>query len=177
MKILDLLQEKQTSTKSGSYAAVSFSDSTVDAIAKYLKDNDIPNGIATSKLHTTLLYSKKYLPNYKAQGTIDPPWIGTPTHFNVWKSQPKEDGSTKNCLVLEYKCEELTKRHEFLMDEHDAQYDFPDYKPHITFSYDIGDLDVDKFPDITEALPEIEIVDEYGEDLQEDFADKATKDD
>lgn len=176
MKLVDILTEKKNEP-TGSYAAVRFDQETKDTIAKYLKDNQIPNGISPEKLHTTLLYSHKYLPDYTAQGDISPAWIGTPVAFEVWESQPKEDGSTKNCLVLKYKCDELAKRHEFLMDEHDAQYDFPDYKPHITFSYDIGELNAEEFPDIKKALPEIKIVSEYGEDLKDDFADSATKDD
>lgn len=175
MKLEDLFEAKKE--PSGSYAAVRFDQDTKDKIAKYLKDNDIPKGIAPDKLHTTLLYSHKYLPDYEAQGKIDPPWIGKPEKFDVWKSQPKEDGSTKNCLVLKYSCEKLEERHKFLMDEHDAQYDFPEYIPHITFSYDIGDMKVQDFADVAKALGEIKIVEEYGEDLRDDFADTATKKD
>jgi hypothetical protein len=67
--------------------------------------------------------------------------------------------------VLKYDCKDLNKRHKELMDEHKATYDFPKYEPHVTLSYDIGDLDIKQLPDIKELLPVINVIHEYGEDL------------
>ena len=163
MKIFELLQE-QKETK-GTYAAVSFNDTTVDALQKYIKDNDIPNGTPAGKMHCTLLYSRKHCPNYKPAGKISPSWTGKPVGLEVWESQSKS-----RCLVLKFDCDELHKRHKLLMKEHDATYDFPEYKTHVTLSYDIGEMDEKELPDITKAIDELTIVDEYGEDLDLDWA-------
>jgi 2'-5' RNA ligase len=56
------------------------------------------------------------------------------------------------------------------MKKHDATYDFPEYKPHITLSYDIGDLDEKNLPDIGKYVDEIGIDEEYGEDLDLNWA-------
>lgn len=164
----DLLLEEKTK---GSYAAVTFSKATVDRLTQFCVENDIPKPLNPSKFHTTLLYSRKYLPDYEAQGKIDPAWIGKPTGFDVWKTQPRKDGGEPSrCLVLLYECKELTKRHHDLMDEHEAEYDFKTYHSHITLSYNIGTMKIKGIEGKLKDLGDIEIVKEYGEDLQLDWA-------
>lgn len=174
MKWQELQEKQEKKQPDGTYAAVNFSKETTDAIKKYIEENNIPNGLSEDKMHTTVIYSRKYDPKFEAQGKIDPPWIGKPTEFDVWKTRPKDSGEGSNCLVLQFNCEELNKRHKELMDEYDFTYDFPEYKTHISFSYDIGSMDWKKLPKFTHK---IEIVEEYGEDLDLDFAKKATKKD
>ena len=169
MKIAEMFLTEQS--EGGSYAGVRFDKSTKDAIAQYMQENDIPNPIPVDKLHTTLLYSRKFLPDYTPKGKISPVWVGTPTTFDVWESKGKlRDEEPKKCLVLEYDCDKLDDRHEELMEEHGATYDFPTYKTHITLSYDIGDLDIKDLPDITDTLHKIKIVSEYGENLDLDWS-------
>lgn len=179
MKWSELMEKAAPEESRGTYAAVKFDKSTVDALHDYIQENQIPNPIAPSKMHTTLLYSRKYCPDYVAQGTISPPWSGEPLGLDVWETRGKlRDDPVKRCLVLKYKCDTLSKRHEQLMKENDATYDFPEYTPHITLSYDIGDMDIEDLPDVTKFLGTIKIVSEYGEDLDLDWGKtKATKDD
>lgn len=156
--------------KKGTYAAVRFSDETVKKIRQYMKANSIPNRIRSEKLHTTLLYSRKHLPNYEAAGQFDTPLIGIPTKFDIWKSKPDDGSEPTNCLVLEYECDELNARHKKLMADHGATYDFPDYKTHITLSYSVGDLNIADLSPIKEIVDKIEIVSEYSEDLNLNWA-------
>lgn len=166
MKLTDLLEDKKDGKK-GTYAGVNFSDKTIDSITAYIKDNKIPNHTKFDKLHTTLLYSRKYLPDYEPAGKLDKPMNGKAEEFEVWDSQPDDDGHVAKCLVLRYHCPKLVKRHVSLMDEHKGTYDFDEYKPHITFSYDIGDMDIKDLPDFD---GKIEVINEYGEDLNLDWA-------
>jgi hypothetical protein len=147
----------------GTYAGIRMTDKTTKSIAKWIADNDIPNAVPTDKLHTTLLYSRKHLPDYSAAGSYDSLMIGKPTKFDVWESA---DGDTR-CLVLEYKCKELVDRHNELMDKHGATYDFDEFKPHVTVSYDIGDMDIKSLP-MLEC--DIEIEKEYMEELDLNWA-------
>jgi len=165
--IAESILEAEKNLKKGTYAGIRFSKDTIAAVKNYIKENDIPNAVAGSKMHTTLLYSRNHLPDYKAAGEYDTPMVGKPTVFNVWDSQEDDDGNKSRCLVLEYECSDLDKRHKELMDEHDATYDFPNYKTHITLSYDIGDRDIKDLPKFTDDL---EIVSEYGEDLNLNWA-------
>lgn len=164
----ELLLEESTK---GSYAAVTFSKDTVKRLTQFCVENDIPNPLKPHKFHTTLLYSRKFLPDYEAQGKLDPPWIGTPYRFDVWETQPKKDGGpTSRCLVMIYESKELKARHVKLMDEHEAEFDFKTYNPHITLSYDIGNMKIKGITDKIKDIGDIEIVDEYGEDLKLDWA-------
>ena len=88
--------------KKGTYAGVKFSGKTTENIEHYLKENDVPNSVPADKLHTTLLYSRKYLPTFKSEGPLKSVIVGIPDKFDIWKSQ---DG--KKCLVLLYKCNTL----------------------------------------------------------------------
>lgn len=173
LKLQEIFEAAETR---GTYAAVKFDEDTKDAILEYIKEHDIPNPISRDKMHCTVLYSRKYCPDYEPLGKIDPPWIGEPTKFEVWESRGKlRDEEPKRCLVLKFKCDKLNERHKELMDEHDATYDFPEYKTHITLSYDIGDMDETKLPDIHKFLDVIKIVEEYGEDLDLSWSDKLKK--
>lgn len=160
MKIIEIMEKDE---KPGTYAAVTFDKDTVDALKQYIQDNDIPNPVTDSSLHTTLLYSRKHLPDYKAEGEYDHAMTGKAATIEIWKSQPDENGDTSNVLVIAYKCDELKKRHKKLMDEHEATYDFDEYKPHVTLSYDAGDLEVKDLPKFGKLL---KIVSEYQNELK-----------
>ena len=141
--------------KKGTYAAVNFDDKTIDTLQEFMKDHKIPNKITPKKMHCTILYSEKHLPDYTAHGKIDPPFEGKPTKLEVWKSQPDDDGQTANCLVLNFDCKDLTDRHLKLMDDHDATFSFDEFKPHVTLSYDIGDMKIDEFPKGSDIIDKI----------------------
>lgn len=167
------LRELMEAVSKGTYAGVYFDEDTKASVKKYIQDNNIPKPVNVDKLHTTLLYSRKFLPDYIPGGMYDSSLIGTPQELVVWKTQGGEGKEPANCLVMKYDCPELVERHKSLMSEHGATFDYPEYTPHITLSYDIGDMDVADMSDIKKAVKQIGIVEEYGEDLQLDWAHKA----
>lgn len=168
MKMSDLLLEEQTK---GTYAAVTFSADTVRRLVKFCKDNDIPNPLRPEKFHTTLLYSRKHLPDFEPLGKLDPPWIGTPAKFEIWDGQPiKDGGEPTKCLVLRFDCDKIVSRHNKMMKTHGATYDFDTYNPHITLSYNIGNIKAKAFSNNINDIGDIEIVNEYGEDLKLDWS-------
>lgn len=168
MKLKEITKTIEEEALPGTYAGVRFGPDTVKALQKYGKSNGIPNRLPHENFHTTLLYSRKHLPNYQPAGDYPVPMKGTPVGFEVWPSQPDDDGNVKNCLVLAYSCPTLYQRHHKLMNQHGATYDFDEYKPHVTLSYDIGDFNADDLPPFEE---ELEIVSEYMEELKQSWAD------
>lgn len=166
MKLQTLLEEDH---KKGTYAGVRYDKATTDAIAKYIKENNIPNAIKPDKIHTTLLYSRKHCPNYIPGGMYKTPIIAKPKDFVVWQTSPTSGPKTR-CLVLKLESPELVKRHNELMKEHEASYDYDEYQPHVTLSYDIGDIEIDDLPDIRSTLKQLSVVEEYGEELDLDWA-------
>jgi 2'-5' RNA ligase len=114
--------------------------------------NPIANAIKPDQLHTTIIYSRKYdrvnlIPLRYAQGVF---------------SKLSLFGEDKNVLVMELSSESLVSEHEKIMREYDLTWDWDEYKPHITLSYNFtGNLN-----DI--VIPEgftIEFDLEYQEDL------------
>lgn len=161
-----LLEEK---TPDGVYVGVKFSDTTKKSIKNFIKNNKIENPINTEKLHSTLIYSRKYDKNVKkdkAFGNIDPVWIGKPIGFEIWPTQDK-----KHALVLKYKSKEMIAEHERLMKKYDLTYDYPEFKTHLTLSYAVDkDYPLDKLS--LKDFPDIEIISEYYEDLIMDWQNK-----
>ena len=168
--LLSHLYEKATPPKAGTgtYAAVTFSESTVASLADLQEKLEIPNPLDSSDFHSTLLYSRVPLPNYVAQGELSPVVTSDTEDFTlqIWPS----NGGEKNVLVLTYPCEWLSNRWESVMKEHGATWDFPDFTPHVTLSYDVGDWKPkEQIVQFTSKKP-IAIVNEYSKPLDEDWS-------
>ena len=161
------IYEVEEKSEKGTYAGVHFSEETKDAIMSFIKDNNIPNSPERDSMHCTLLYSRKYCPDYKAAGKLDPPMTGTPAGYDIWESQSEGTGAKTNCLVMEFTCQEMVDRHNFLMKTHGATHDYDEYKTHVTLSYDVGDLTVEDLPRYKGPL---KMVEEYKEDLNLNWA-------
>jgi len=137
----------------GTYAAAIFDKDSQKIVADYIRKNEIPNSTKPTKIHCTIIYSREHIPNFKITKNYDTPLKCVPNGLVVWKTQPDDDGNTKNCLVLKLKCPEIVKRHEELMQKYPmATYDYPEFKVHMTLSYDIDDMTKDDFPDFDEEL-------------------------
>jgi len=170
MKLKKLINEEKEAK--GTYAGVLLSQDDEDRIISIVKEMGIPNPIPRNDIHITLLYSRKVLPNYKPADSLDI-W-SYPTEFHIFNGQ---DG--KDILVLKLNSPDLVKRHKELMKEHGATYDFPEYIPHITLSYDLEDYmnnEKDRKQAINEKfkslLPkEIYLTREYEEELNLDWED------
>lgn len=148
----------------GTYVGAKFSDDTVKKLKKLAKDLKIDNYVGSDKLHTTIIYSRKKFPdNFKAQGDLTPMWKGVPETLEIFPTR-----NNKNALVLRYSCKQQLERHEQLMNKYKATYDWPEYKIHLTLSYDCGDYDANSI-DITNYIDEIEISTEYTEELKLDW--------
>ena len=168
LKEVCLMEKSKMKTPDGTYIGVKFSKDTCDAIKKFCKDNKIPNTVSRDKLHTTIIYSRKFddLTKDENIGILDTPWIGIPKEFDIWKTQ---DG--KHALVLKYDCLALEKEHKRLMSKYDLVYDFPSYIPHCSISYDVAE-NFDKSKLNIKDFPKIEITKSYLEDLVIDWQNK-----
>jgi len=142
---------KEIKKAPGTYAGVKFDDDTVNNINKYIEENNIPNPV--QYFHTTLLYSRENLPKYQ------PISYDTPLKGKITEIKNLGDDKT---IVIMFDCPELSKRHSELRKEHNAPWDFPEYIPHVTLSYDAKDINVNKL-----TLPKfpINITKEYAEEL------------
>lgn len=157
MKFSEIIQEK---IEPGTFAGVRLSKESQNIIKEFCQNNHISNPSPKDKLHITLLYSKKPCPDYKPSQKPYP-MTARAKNFEIWVSE-HIDGKP-NCLVLKLECAGLVKRQKYLMDKHGATFDYDEYVPHITFSYDVGNLKANDIPKFTHDLI---IEKEYQEDLR-----------
>lgn len=169
MKLIDLLEKED---KKGTYVGAKFTNATVARLKKFSEKNNIPNYLSSDKYHTTIIYSKKYVPDLKIESKLEKQWKGKPEKLEIFKTQ-----QGWKALVLIYECKQQTDKHESIMDSTDATYDYPEYKVHVTLSYNIEDYDEEKLKDLSlESIGEIVIDRLYQEDLNLNWAEKTVKD-
>jgi hypothetical protein len=78
----------------------------------------------------------------------------------------------EGAIVLLFNNTELTWRHQDILDA-GGSWDFPEYQPHITFTYQPGSVDLDQvepYRGVIELGPEIfeEITPSWSDDLNEE---------
>ncbi|AAQ17849.1 gp57B conserved hypothetical protein [Aeromonas phage Aeh1] len=146
----------------GTYVAVRYKPRTAMAIVRRCREMGIPNLVPYDKMHTTLVYSRKYLPEFQASGKIDKVLQGVMIP-DIFETQ-----SGKRALVLKLTDPWFGARHKEIREKHGATHDYPDYHPHITASYDVGpDFVLPKSFTIDYKLC---ILEEYTEDLNFDWS-------
>ena len=132
MKIIDF----KIRAPRGTYYGARPTKQTCESILDFMSDNKIPNPLAEKVMHVTVIYSRVWCAA-KALGDLDPNWEGQFHAYNVWPTTPEDDEEPTSCLTLGFNCPEMHKRHHDLRKE-GATHDFPDFKPHVTLSYDVG---------------------------------------
>lgn len=140
----------------GTYAAACPDQNSANRLVDFMTKHQIQNPEPADKLHCTILYSRKHLPNYVPMPKLT--FVAIPTSLEIWPE------SGKNILVLKFDSPGLQARHKELMNTHQATWDYPDYKTHITLSYDAGDIDI-KTLDYSMIAKPIIFTNEYQEDL------------
>ena len=169
MKLDQIVTERRKEQR-GTYAGLRFSKESLAKIEAYLKQNHLPNATRPSKLHVTLLYSRIPCDDYEAPGKLKTPYVCKVDGFEIFKtSSPDPSKEGWNALVARLDCPELIARHKLLMEEYGATYDFDEYIPHFTLSYNIEDLDWKSLPKFSGTL---ELDFEYSEELDLDWAAK-----
>lgn len=143
----------------GTYISATLSKKSQDDLDKWVTEHNIPNPSEPSEYHSTLIYSRKGIPDAK---NYDIP-LPMKSKIKGWKIFPTQAGG--NCLVAIMDSPEMTKHHKTIRKEYGATHDYPEYHPHVTISYDYGDLPVPKeVPDL-----ELEYDDTEFKPLDPDF--------
>lgn len=146
-----------STTQSGLYLSAFFDDETNKNLEEFMNRHRIPNAVPTPSLHTTIVYSKSPV-DMEPLHTIDVTVHREGCSFEVW------DTPSGNTLVLKFFSPYFQIRFNEAM-ALGASYDYDEYKPHISLSYDVGDdFDVSTLPAIDF---DIRVVGEYAETLDE----------
>lgn len=154
----NILKESQPENERGVYVAVKYNQSTCDDLLEFIKEYKIPSSLKAEDFHTTLIYSRKWDDIDDLNDDMgDSEIVAYPKELHVF-----ETFDNKRALVILLDCPYLDERHKYLMQRYSLTYDYPEYIPHITVSYDIGDTEIPKdvkFPKF------FRIQSEYQEDL------------
>lgn len=162
MKLCEITQKANTA--SGTYVAATMDKESKNKIKDLCISMGIPNRIKREKMHTTIIYSRKHVPELEVNESMYP-LEASSLELETFNTQ-----DDKKALVLKIKSKKLVDRHNSLMAKYDLTYDFPEYIPHITLSYDIGDFDVSAYEgDLPDSLI---FMTEYVEDLVLDWQNK-----
>lgn len=152
----DILKEEKE--QKGIYVAVKYTQSACDDLLDFIKKYQIPSVLKAEDFHTTLIYSKKYADIKDLDDDIgDSEIVAEPTELHVFETFDK-----KRALVIKLDCPYLDERHKYLMQKYNLTYDYDEYIPHITLSYDIGDMEIPKDIEFPKFF---RIQAEYQEDL------------
>lgn len=144
----------------GLYIGVRFAQSFCEDLILFCSKNEIPNRVQRDEIHSTLIYSSKF-DNVVINDDGEDIGLGEPLSFHIFETK-----DNKKALVLLIESEYLSNRHTELMCNYNLTYDFDEYIPHITLSYDIGDFDFSKLN--IEELPKVFTINtEYKEDLND----------
>lgn len=142
--------------KTGIYIAVKYSNNTEQALLNIQNKYKVPN--PNTDFHTTLIYSEVGdIPIPKDYDLADNAGL-VDVSSEIWDT---DDGRT---LVLVFKHDYLEEHHNKLMEKYGYEYDYDEYKPHITLSYDVGNFNTE----INEQIP-IEIISGYYNPLERDW--------
>lgn len=120
----------------GTYVKASLDDAAKDRIYELMDALNLNNRVPRDDLHTTIMYSRKPCPDAIEMNGTAVPFRAKISDFKIWEDR----GSGSNCLVAVVECDPLRNIHEHMHLKYDATYDFPEFIPHITLSYDCGDL-------------------------------------
>lgn len=127
----------------GTYASVTLSKESQKALDDWVTKNEIPNATDPSTYHSTLIYSRKGVPEAKDY-KVDLPIKAKISKWSIFKTQQGKDA-----LVAIMDSPVLTQHHKNLRSQYGATHDFPEYHPHVTISYDYGsDVPPKKIPDL-----------------------------
>ena len=149
---------KEEKEQKGLYVAVKYNQSAGDDLLDFIKKYNIPSTMKSEDFHTTLINSRKCADIQDLDDDMGDSEIGAkPTELHVFETFDK-----KRALVIKLDCPYLLERHKYLMQKYNLTYDYNEYIPHITLSYDIGEMEI---PKDVKFLEFFRIQAEYQEEL------------
>lgn len=158
MRLFDVYENASKISKKlkPTFVGLKFSKESNNVI--YELSRGLPNRINEKSIHVTLIYSREPI-KYTSKNPKKP-ITATPKCYSIFSGT----NDTK-CLVIELDSPEIISLHNSIMDSTGASYDFPEYKPHVTLSYNVGnDFDLDTLPAISD-IPELYLDVEYTQDI------------
>ena len=121
-------------TNDGTFVGVHLTSDTTARLCGWMDQNLIKNPQTADKIHTTLVLDKETQFLHDPL-TYEPSIPIDPDTYNIELFGPEND-----ILVLSFDSPFLQKRHLQLREKYGLAWDWPDYTPHITLTYDAQEI-------------------------------------
>ena len=166
MNLLHLFEKASKSDKKTLYCHRVLTNA--DKLVDWAKKQGFKSCLEPKKMHATIAYSKK---------KID--WSDMTDSFDTVKAtggkrEMKAFGDEGKAIVLTFECKELHDRWKEFKDDFGASWDFDDYTPHISITYDGLPKDL-KLGDIKPYKGPLEFGPEIMEEVDNDWKPKNKK--
>lgn len=152
--MIEYLYEKYLAKKAheaGTYVSLSLDDKSSKALDNWSSENKVENQLDPSDYHVTVIYSRKGVPAVEDH-VFDLPIAAKISAFEIFPTQ-----TGNKCLVAKVDSKELTELHKSIRKEYGATHDYPEYKPHVTLSYDYKGEVPKEVPDITVTFDKVKV--------------------
>ena len=142
------------------YVSLKLAKEDAALVQEQLDRAGIKDAIPADKLHCTLFYAKKGLPDtLKA--------AGGQVHVAFVRPNPMIIGEEPwRALVLELDCPSLGLRHEEIKQSTGGEHSYPDYLPHMSLKYGPVEGDAEKIGNALAGMT-LRLTDETIEDIKE----------
>jgi phage-related protein (TIGR01555 family) len=120
-----------------------------DELIRWAKAQGFKTTLDASDMHVTVLYSRTPVDPIKMGNT----WSGNDKgEITVTPGGPRAvEKLGDSAVVLLFACDDLSWRHRSMV-EAGASHDYDEYQPHVTLTYDAGDVDLEAIKPFTGAL-------------------------
>ena len=147
----------------GTFAGLHLYGQDAQRLHQFALENEIPNPEPADRLHVTVVFSRKYIPDFKPLGKLKSPMRGMPIEARIFGE------GDERALVIVLDAPEVVARHKYVMDHYEeATYDHDEYIPHVTLSYNAGDFDPETL-DVS-SIGMVTLVEEYTSDIDPDWS-------
>lgn len=134
-----------------------------EELIEWAKAQGFEKTLPADDMHVTIVYSKKKMD-----------WFSVPDGFDFYRNEYDDDRTVEplgEAVVLKFTSTDLTARWQEFRDA-GASWDYPSYMPHISITYDPGDVDLDSIEPYTGLLefgPEefTEVESGWADDIEE----------
>lgn len=134
-----------------------------DELIEWAKAQGFKKTLPADDMHVTIVYSKKKMN-----------WFSVPDGFDSYQNEYDDDRSVEalgEAVVLKFTSTDLSARWKEFRDA-GASWDYPSYMPHVSITYDPGDVDLDNIEPYTGLLefgPEefTEVESGWADDIEE----------
>ena len=133
-------QAAEDAQPQGAYVALLVSPQSARDVHGWARLMGLTDLVPPDALHATLMYSREMGLDESMHGDSPLPAPITVDRHNLPRVNVLGRPGDAGALVQEYDCDRLQAAHRELRDRYGLEHSFPEYRPHVTLSYDASSV-------------------------------------